>query len=127
MGYKAIRSKGFEGRVRPNGHEPKHSMSNRQAFISGFLTNLLNPKATLFFLAVFSQFITVGTTVTQQLILGTTCVVMTWIWFTVVVIVLTDNKVRRTFLKASKWIDRICGGLFIALGVRLATTKGVAP
>lgn len=128
MGYKALRSKGFD-------HEPgsiasakkTNEMSIKNAFISGFLTNLLNPKASLFFLAIFSQFVSLETTLGHQGILGLTCVTMTACWFSCVAVILTHQRVRQGFLKASKWIDRVCGGLFILLGVRLALTKGVAP
>ena len=41
----------------------------------------------------------------------------------IVAIILNRREIRQRFLKFSKWIDRICGGLLIALGVRLAITK----
>ena len=53
------------GRVRKN-------MTPRKALWIGFLTNVLNPKATLFFLAVFSQFIGPETSMVMQLIYGAT-------------------------------------------------------
>lgn len=126
MGYKALRSKGFNGGDE-NGQTPVRHMPVMKAWTAGFLTNLLNPKATLFFLAVFSQFITPETTVIQQAAFALTCIVMAIIWFSGVSIILTNPVIKSAFLKASKWIDRVCGGLFVLLGVRLALTKGVTP
>lgn len=123
MGYKALRSKGFDDETEINRKRQAPSITMPKAFLSGFLTNLLNPKATLFFLAIFAQFIP-HTTMAQQLIMGGTCVIMTAVWFTIVAVILTHGPVRNMFLKASKWIDRVCGGLFIALGIKLILTKG---
>jgi threonine/homoserine/homoserine lactone efflux protein len=92
---------------------------------SGFLTNVLNPKATLFFLAIFSQFITPQTSWWVQGGYALTCIIMTGLWFSLVAMVLTHAPVRQFFLSFSKWIDRVCGGLFILLGLKLAFTKGV--
>lgn len=56
IGFKALRSKGFHASA-AGASSKSQSLSPVQALWSGFLTNLLNPKATLFFLAVFTQFI----------------------------------------------------------------------
>lgn len=123
IGIKALRSKGFE---QENGKSKKQratTMGNFGALWSGFLTNVLNPKATLFFLAVFSQFIGPETSMTTQLIYGGTCVIMTGVWFTIVAVVLTNTKIKSAFLRFTKWIDRVCGCLLIALGIKLALSK----
>lgn len=123
IGVKALRSKGFE---QNNGYDKDQvtgAMNPLQALWSGFLTNVLNPKATLFFLAVFSQFIGPETTMTSQLIYAGTCVIMTALWFSIVAIVLTNPTIKSVFLRFTKWIDRICGCLLIALGIKLAFSK----
>jgi len=89
----------------------------------GFLTNLLNPKATLFFLALFTQVISPETPINVQLVYGASCFVIVTGWFSFVAFVLTAPRVKSTFLKSAKWIDRISGGVMIALGVRLLWTK----
>ena len=119
MGYKALRSKGFDA---PDADDaaPRASLSPLKAFWSGFLTNALNPKATLFFMAVFSQFVTPQTAFSVQLAYAATCVVMTALWFSAVAVVLTAPRIKSIFLKMARWIDRICGVLFVGLGLRLA-------
>jgi len=87
------------------------------------LTNVLNPKATLFFLAVFSQFIDPQTPLAIQALYGMTCVVMTGLWFSFVAVFLTTPKVKKAFLAITKWIDKACGCMLIALGIKLALTK----
>ena len=119
MGYKALRSKGFEDHGEFN-RPAQRPMSNIRAIRSGFLTNLLNPKATLFFVAIFSQFVGPDTSTGFQILYGLTCVVMCAVWFSLVALLLTGARVKSIFLRTSRWIDRVCGVLFIGLGVRLA-------
>lgn len=122
MGYKALRSNGFDKSAVSNlsGHK---QISNKKAFMEGFITNVLNPKATVFFLAVFSQFITPETPMSVQFFYASTCVVMTGLWFSIVAVALTNRRIKNKFLSFSKIIDRICGGFLIALGLKLALSK----
>jgi RhtB (resistance to homoserine/threonine) family protein len=121
IGIKSLRSNGYD---RTSVQDvPKIGLSPLKALWSGFLTNALNPKATLFFLSIFSQFIGPQTPLAAQLLYAGTCVVMTALWFSFVAIVLTNQKVKAVFLKFTKWIDRVCGGLLIALGIKLALSK----
>lgn len=122
IGIKALRSKGFNQNINAEGHG---SISSFVAFRDGFVTNLFNPKAAVYFLALFSQFITPETPVEVQIIYSLTCIVLTAIWFSFVAIFLTNRHVRKPFLAFSQWIDRVCGGLLIALGIKLIFEKGL--
>lgn len=120
MGYKAMKSKGFDAPAIDGTGENKRYLSPFIAFRDGFLTNLLNPKATMFFLAIFSQFVGPETSMHVQALYGATCIVMTGLWFSFVTVVLTGARIKSIFLKASRWIDRVCGVLLVGLGIRLA-------
>jgi len=125
LGIQAWRSKGMgEAALEKALHnkESHKNLSDWSALRSGFLTNLLNPKATMFFLAVFSQFIHPDTPAIVLSIYGITCISIITAWFCLVAIVLTHQKVRNIFLKATKAIDRTCGTLMIALGIKVALT-----
>lgn len=54
LGVQALRSRGMTEASLPSTPGASSALSDGQAFRSGFLTNLLNPKATLFFLALFT-------------------------------------------------------------------------
>ena len=125
VGIKALRSKGMSADATPEGPVVHGTMSDFQAIRSGFITNLFNPKATMFFLALFSQIIHPDYSLAVQALFGLTCVLMVTAWFSGVAIVLNAPAIKARFLKASKWIDRTCGGFFIALGLKLALTKAV--
>lgn len=126
IGYHALRSKGMGQKIvdeaQKEGKNGSEEMGDFQAFRGGFLTNALNPKATLFFLAIFSQIISHDTPAAWQAIYGLTCAVMVVGWFSIVTFVLTYAPVRAVFLRASRWIDRVCGALLIALGIKVALT-----
>lgn len=125
IGLQALRSQGFKDQGSAKDKKTKKDMSAVKAIWIGFLTNVLNPKATLFFLAVFSQFIGPETTIQTQLIYGATCVVMTGIWFSLVAVILTNPIIKEKFLQFTKWIDKVCGMLLIGLGIKLALTKAI--
>ena len=123
IGFQALRLRAMKQTAVNDALSSKENircMSDFTAFRSGFFTNLLNPKVTLFFLAIFSQILCPETPLIWQIIYGATCVVMTIGWFSSVAVILTQSKIRDAFLKATKWIERVCGSLMIALGIRVA-------
>ncbi len=124
IGAQALRSKGLAEIPGTDAViAPKRTISAFKAMRMGFLTNLLNPKATVFFLALFTQVIDPHTPLFIQMIYGATAIAVTVLWFSFVSIVLTHQPVKNKFLRFSKWIDRACGGVMIALGLRLALTR----
>ena len=126
VGVKSLRSKG-QSLLSDDVNMPKpqaaKDMTPFQALRCGFITNVFNPKAIMFFLALFTQILSPDLPLSVQMVFGMTCAVMVWAWFSFVALVLTHQRVRSVFLGVSKWIDRVCGGLMIGLGVKLALTK----
>lgn len=91
-----------------------------RAYALGFWTNALNPKATLFFVSVFSVIVNPAT---PRLILigyGAWMAVMTAIWFSLVAIFFTRESVRSAFLRLGPWFDRAIGVVLLGLCVALA-------
>ena len=123
MGVKALRSQGVATDPLAQTTHDATPFGTFAALRSGFVTNVLNPKASLFFLALFTQIVHADTPHAVQAVFGITCAVMVMIWFSVVSFVLTTKRLRAQFLRAAKWIDRSCGAVFIALGLKLALTK----
>jgi RhtB (resistance to homoserine/threonine) family protein len=90
----------------------------------GFLTNLLNPKATLFFLALFTQIVQPSTSLLAQAVYGLTIVWIEFTWFAFIAILISQQRIQRRFLSISHWIERTMGLVLIALGLRLAFENG---
>lgn len=88
----------------------------------GFLTNVLNPKATLFFLSLFTFVISPSTPLAVILIIAIIIITTALVWFTIVSVFFTHKSVQRRFLKYGNGINRLLGGLLVALGVKIALT-----
>lgn len=124
IGIKALRSNGFK--AQDETYQQRNDIHWSKAMGQGFVTNVLNPKATMFFLALYTQVIDPGTPVCVQVIFAATCVAIVTLWFSFVAMALTSPPVRNKFLGFSQWIDRACGIAMIAFGLRLALTKAAS-
>lgn len=90
-----------------------------KAFKIGFLTNVFNPKATLFFLAVFTQVIDPATGLGLKLGFGIEMIVLTFLWFAFVANVLTISTIKRQYQRFTHIIDRTMGAVLAVLGVKI--------
>ena len=96
------------------------------AFRQGILTNVLNPKVGLFFLAFLPQFIdpASGMKVLAFLLLGLTFVTTGTIWCLIIACFASAFSERlRTNEIIGLWLSRAAGALFVFLGLRLARIK----
>ena len=96
------------------------------AFRQGILTNILNPKVALFYLAFLPQFIDPGSSakVPAFILLGLTFVTTGTIWCLILAWFASVFSERLRANEAiSQWLNRTAGALFIFLGLRLATAK----
>jgi len=102
--------------------------STGSAFATGFLTNALNPKATLFFVSLFVLIVNPQTPKIIQVAYGVWMTVATMAWFSLVAVVFTRDDVRGRFLRHGHWIDRALGVVFIgfALILVLTSARGVS-
>jgi RhtB (resistance to homoserine/threonine) family protein len=121
LAVQAFRSKGWAGLEGKVAHGKP--LSPRRALLQGFATNALNPKATLFFMALFTQVIDPHTPLGVQFLYGVMCSTMGILWFVSVAAVMTRPAIRARFAKVSVWIDRTCGAAFIALAAKLALAR----
>ncbi|HEY4512023.1 MAG TPA: LysE family transporter [Candidatus Paceibacterota bacterium] len=91
-----------------------------QSIKVGFLTNALNPKATLFFLALFTQVINPATPKLIQFIYGIEMMVITFVWFSVLSLVFSNSMIRKRITGVQHYVERITGVVLIALGIKVA-------
>jgi len=96
------------------------------AFRQGILTNILNPKVALFFLAFLPQFIDPlsHTKVVAFVALGLTFVTTGTIWCLILAWFASAWSERlRQSQALQQWLNRTAGALFVVLGLRVATAK----
>ena len=102
---------------------PVGERTARGAFTAGFVTNGLNPKATLFFLSLFTVVINPHTPLSIQAGYGVYLAVATGLWFCMVAMLFSHQRVRSGFARMGHWFDRTMGVVLVALGVKLALTE----
>ncbi|MBS0272309.1 MAG: LysE family transporter [Proteobacteria bacterium] len=117
IGFKALRAKKAQSLVGTLHHKP--DISPLSAICSGFLTNALNPKCMLFFVSLFSVVVDPHTPFIIMLTYGTIIFIETLAWFGFVAFCLSGKTTREKFNAVGHWIERITGGILMALGVRL--------
>jgi threonine/homoserine/homoserine lactone efflux protein len=123
IGVRALLSRasglpGENGRASKDGFWP--------AFRQGVITNILNPKVALFFLALMPQFIsaTSDNKVAAFLVLGVTFMALGVVWC--VILAVAAASLRGMFLRRPSMagvLNKIAGSMFIGLGLRLATAR----
>jgi len=95
----------------------------RAAFVAGFMTNGLNPKATLFFLSLFTVVINPHTPLLVQAGYGVYLALATGLWFCLVAMLFSQARVRAGFARMGHWFDRTMGAVLIALGIKIAFSE----
>lgn len=118
IGYKSLRAKPSTSEV--VAVKNVQDISVGSAVRTGFLTNALNPKATLFFLAVFTQVIDPSTSIMIQGLYGIEMMVMTFVWFSIVAILFTSKALRNKIQKVQHRVEQVTGAVLIALGIKVA-------
>jgi len=96
---------------------PQQSLA--KAFMVGFLTNATNPKATLFFLAIFTTVVSASTPLKIQALYGLWMCSVNALWFILVSLLFSSERVRQAFLKMGHWFERTMGVVLILFAGRL--------
>lgn len=108
--------------------QPKVTTGNNQvvslrvAFSEGLITNVLNPKVSMFYLAAFPQFMSNTESALSAYTLVTAHSIVNFLWFTMVILVLSKVKKVTNNTRLKTWLNSITGTVFIAFGSKLALT-----
>jgi len=115
IAYKSIKA-GLQLRINS---QPKDKigvpiLSRRGALYQGYITNITNPKATLFFLTIFTQVVSISTPVVVKFAYGLEMVLATYLWFWLVSASVNITKVRRVY-EEQAWKIEIAFGVVLLL------------
>ncbi|MFD3548396.1 LysE family translocator [Streptomyces sp. NPDC058655] len=94
-----------------------------EALRSGFLTNVLNPKTTLFVVSTFTQVVGPDTPVWQQAGYGVFMSAAHLGWFGAVALFFSGALLRERLLKAQKALNRVIGSVLVGLGMGLGFAR----
>ncbi|MGW7412974.1 LysE family transporter [Streptomyces sp. NPDC054863] len=101
----------------------KHTLSPLGALRTGFLTNVLNPKTTLFVVSTFTQVVGPETALWQQAGYGLFMSVAHFGWFGLVALFFSDSRLRSAMLRRQKALNRGIGSVLVGLGVTLGLAR----
>ncbi len=121
MGIGALRAKPRDEKAMSEAGGDK--IDPRRHFGIGVMTNVLNPKATLSFTALFTAVIATHTPMPLRYALAGWFIISTALWFSFVALTLGHARVRGVLMRYGHWIDRVTGAILIALAIGLALAK----
>ncbi|MEO8609487.1 MAG: LysE family transporter [Chloroflexota bacterium] len=99
-------------------------LSPRGAFLSGVGTSLSNPTAALYFLSLFTTFVDTSAPAGEKILTGLVLVTISFTWYSIVAATFSIPRVRALYLRFEKWLNGFIGFMWIALGIKLITTRG---
>ena len=110
--------------LRSKGQLPEASTQSqgRQGFITGFLTNLLNPKAMLYFGSILSQVLTPDLGTTETALIWFLLVGESLLWFSLVAALFSSSRVLDWLRHRLAWFDRAVGVVLLGLAAKVATS-----
>ncbi len=90
--------------------------NKRQAFAKGFATNILNPKALVFFISLMSSLVPAGMSVTGKGIALMILFSLSLVWFSSLAWMLSTQTLQRRLQRAGIYVDALCGVVFTLVG-----------
>jgi threonine efflux protein len=87
----------------------------------GFLCNAFNPKAPIYFLALFTVVLSPDLPTSWLVIYGAWLMILQYLWFSLVATAFAHHVVRDRLLSLRHWIDRTFGLAMVLLGLRVLT------
>ncbi len=121
IGIKSIMSKSSQIDIVQQ--DKKKDISPLAAVRMGFLTNILNPKATIFFLSLFTLVISPTTPAFILVIMSLIMITFAFLWFSLVAIFFTQKAVQSAYSRFQKVLNKVFGGLLIVMGVKVALAE----
>ncbi len=110
MGYSSIRT------ISKPMIDSFSAKSERKSFLSGFITNVTNVKAGLYYVSIFSKFITEGISFRAKLIYSVAVLFVTLIWFSFAACLFASDSIRKRFMRKRSLIELLMGIVLVILG-----------
>ena len=96
--------------------------SKLKSLLLGFTTQVSNPKTAIVYASVFAAFMPATQSFAFDLALVALVFTIEASWYAVVALALSSERPREAYLHHKAWVDRIAGGVMVALGMKLASS-----
>jgi RhtB (resistance to homoserine/threonine) family protein len=115
--WQSVQSKQSE---QQNIEDPSLLLTNkRQAFSRGFATNILNPKALVFFVSLMSSLVPATMSLTGKGIALMILWSLSLVWFSFLAWALSTQRMQRKVKAMAIYVDGLCGVLFSVIGLSI--------
>lgn len=118
LGWNSLRSKGGVVEKLEKGEQA----SLKQAAKEGLMISLLSPKIMVFFTALFSQFVAMADSLSNQVVIVTTPLIVDGLWYSLITLLLSSPLFIEKIRAKALLIDRLTGIVLIGLAVRVLVT-----
>ncbi len=118
LGFIGLRSKARPVTMQTN-RSHSVNLSVKKSLSMGFACNVLNPKAPIYFIAVFTVVLSPDLPWYQLAIYGVWMMLLQWCWFAFVTALLSLPALNQRFQTIGHWIDRVFGAAMIVLGIKV--------
>jgi len=118
--YLGLKSFFSKTELAPSFEKSMSSVNTWLAFRDGFLTNVLNPKCTLFMLSVFTLVIEPSTAHWIQFSFGLEIALIACLWFAFLSVGLTVPSIKSKIDTVQNMVGKILGAALVGLGLWVA-------
>jgi len=91
----------------------------RRSLLLGFTTNVSNPKASIIYASVFAAFLPPAPSLAFNVAVVVLVTAVEIGWYTIVAVTLSAERPRSAYLRYKATVDRVAGGVMMALGLKL--------
>ena len=123
LGVQGLRAKAANTKSTKVADKQVVAQSSLSAIVKGFLCNALNPKAPIYFVALFTLILSPDLPALHLVIYGGWMMILQLLWFSTVVVLLSRPSVNEKFKRLGHWIDRALGAAMIAMGLKILISK----
>lgn len=93
--------------------------NKREAFSKGFATNILNPKALVFFISLMSSLVPADMSLSGKGFALLILFGLSLFWFSLLAWMLSTKALQKKLHEATVYIDGLCGALFSMIGLSI--------
>ena len=102
-----------------NNENRKHNENYLGSYVLGLITNILNPKAILFFITLFTVVVNESTTTILLLFYGLYMSITTFIWFTGISYIFSNQVLTKKYENFIPVFEKVIGIILIIIAIQL--------
>lgn len=117
IGYKSLTDKLHS---LDSGISKHDDLSKLKALRMGFITNVTNPKALVFFLSLFTLVVSNSTPIEVKLFYGLVMSLIEFLWFALLGTIIAHKFIKQKIGRFQLYVEKLMGIILIALGIKIA-------